>query len=466
MKTKQSVYLLVSLLTLPVAASAANLLQAYQDAKAFDPEYAAARAGLEAGREKLPQGRALLLPSVALSRNYTRTNLDVDYDDASGLPRDQRDYRTDSYSLTVSQPLMRSQNWLQYKQAGQLVQQAEATFAAARQSLVLRVAQAYFDVLAAQDTLALAGAQKTAIGEQLEQAKRNFETGNATITDTHEAQARHDLAHAQEIAAQNDLDIKQRILQRLTGKSYTVLQRLPERLPLAAPEGDIQRWIDITEQQNFSVAAQRAQIEVQQLEMWRNRAGHLPTLDLVASYGDSDQTGSQLSAVGSHAVTSTIGVQFNVSLFAGGGTSSRVREAAALLDKTRADFENIRRQQAQATEQNFLNVVNGIAQVRALEQALTSSESALESNKLGYEVGARINIDVLNAQQQVYSTRRDLAAARYNTILNLLRLKAGAGALQEPDLEQINALLPAQAAAGKFRTLNVQGDHHANAGTL
>ncbi|MBI3775261.1 MAG: TolC family outer membrane protein [Gammaproteobacteria bacterium] len=466
MKTKQSVYLLVSLLAFPVAASAANLLQAYQDAKVFDAEYAAAQATLEASREKLPQGRALLLPSVTLSRNYTRTNLDVDYDDASGLPRDQRDYRSDSYSLTLTQPLMRAQNWLQYKQAGQAVQQAEASFAAARQSLILRVAQAYFDVLAAQDTLALAGAQKTAISEQLEQAKRNFETGTTTITDTHEAQARHDLANAQEIAARNDLDIKQRILQRLTGKSYTLLQRLPERMTLTPPEGDLQRWIEITESQNFSVAAQRTQVEVQQLEVRRNQAGHLPTLDLVVSYGDNNQTGSQLSAIGNHATTGTLGVQFNVALFSGGVTSSRVREASSLLDKARADFDNARRQQAQATEQNYLNVVNGIAQVRALEQALTSSESALESNKLGYDVGVRINIDVLNAQQQVYSTRRDLALARYNTILNLLRLKASAGALQEPDLEQVNAVLPAHAAIKQSHTLTSQGDRHENSSTL
>ena len=433
-------------LALSSAAHAVDLTQVYQDAKTNDAEYASARAALDAGREKLPQGRALLLPSLGLSGSSTRTDLDVTYDETSLLPREQRDYRSTSYSLTLTQPLVRPQNWLQYSQTECLVVQAEATFGNARQNLILRAAQAYFDVLAAQDTLALATAQKLAIGEQLEQVKRNFDTGNTTITDTHEAQARYDLANSQEISARNDLDIKQRVMQRLTGKRYDGLQRLPEQVALAAPDGDIQHWIELSENQNFAVVAQRAQVEVQQLEVRRNRAAHLPTTDLVVSYGDNDQTGSQLSAIDSRATTTSVSLQFNLPLFAGGGTQSRVREAVALLDKTRADFENVRRQQAQAAEQNYLNVVNGIAQVRALEQALTSSESALDSNKLGYEVGIRINIDVLNAQQQLYSTRRDLALARYNTILNLLRLKASAGSLLEPDLDQVNTVLPVTAA--------------------
>lgn len=468
MKPIRSIFLLVLLLALPIAAIADNLMQAYYDAKAFDVEYASAQASLEASREKIPQGRALLLPSIGLAHSYTQTDLDVDNDDSSVLPDNQRDYRTDSNAITLTQPIMRSQNWLQYKQASRLVQQAEMTYAAASQNLILRVAQAYFDVLAAQDTLAFARAQKAAISEQREQAKRNFETGIATITDTHEAQARHDLADAQEIAAQSDLDIKQRILQRLTGKRYTELHRLPEHVVLTPPDGDLNQWIGRSENQNLTVATQRLQMEVQQLEVRRNKASHLPTLDLVASYGDSDQTGSQLSDIGNHTVTSSVGIQFNLPLFAGGATSSRVREAITLLDKARADFENTRRQQAQATEQNYINVVNGIAQVRALEQALTSSESALESNKLGYDVGIRINIDVLNAQQQVFSTRRDLAQARYNTILSLLKLKASAGALGEPDLEKVNTVLEVRAALdhSPLLTQTKQGEKHENSSTL
>jgi outer membrane protein len=438
-------------LALSAGAQAADLTQVYQDAKAHDAEYAAARAALEAGREKLPQGRALLLPTLGISGSSTRTDLDVRYD-GDALPREDRDYRASGFTLSLSQPLLRPQNWLQYLQSEKQVAQAEATFGNASQSLILRTAQAYFDVLAAQDALAFARAQKTAIAEQLEQARHNFEAGNSTITDVHEAQARHDLAVSQEIAGQNDLDIKRRALQRLTGQDYDTLRVLPTQLTLTPPDTGIERWKELAETQSYAVIAQQALVEVQQLEVRRNRAGHLPTIDLVASYGDTDQTGSQLTAIGSRVKTGVIGLQVSTSLFAGGGISSRTREAAALYEKARADYDNTRRQQALAAQQYYLSVVNGIAQVRALEQALASSQSALESNKTGYEVGVRINIDVLNAQQQVYSTQRDLALARYRAILDQLQLKATAGALQETDLDQVNATL-AGGAAQPLRTV-------------
>lgn len=440
MKAIRRLSLAVAVATCAVGANAADLAQVYRDAVAHDAEFAAARSALDAGREKLPQGRAQLLPSLTLSNGLTHTELDVQHDD-NVMPLDQRDYRTNTFSLALSQPLLRIQNSLQYRQSDRVVRQAEASYGQARQDIILRVAQAYFDVLAAQDSLALVEAQKTAIEEQLAQAKVNFESGTATITDTHEAQARFDLIVAEEVAARSDLDIRRRALQSLTGQQYDQLNPLPRELTLTAPDEGIGYWVELAQTQSLPVIIRYAQTEIQQLEVKRHRASRLPTVDLVASYGNTDQTGSQLSSVGNRIETGVVGIQINASLFAGGGVSSKIRESAALLSQAQSDLDAVRDQQGLAAEQTYLSVVNGIAQVKALEQARASSESALDSNRTGYAVGVRINVDVLNAQQQLYSTERDLAHARYRAILDGLKLKATAGALNESDIQRINALM-------------------------
>ena len=419
-----------------------DLQQVYRDAKGYDAPYAAARHALRAGLEKLPQGRALILPTLSLSASTSNSRIDTEPHNSSLAPDTVRDGRSYGYSLSFSQPIFRRQNTLQYSQAEFQVRQAESVFSQAAQDLIIRSAQAYFDVLAAQDTLALVQAQKAAIGEQLAQAKRNFEVGTATITDTHEAQARFDLSASQEIAAQSDLETKRRALQQITGKEYTVLKRLRTQVKLTPPNpASMQSWVEIAERQGYPVQIQEAATEIAQLEAKRQKAGHYPTVDLVASYGWTSQTASQLSAISSNVASGTFGLQVGVPLYQGGAISSREREAAALYDRSKEDLENARRSQALTARQNYLSVTNGIAQVGALEQALVSSQSALDSNKLGYEVGVRINIDVLNAQQQLFSTRRDLAVARYNTITNHLKLKAAAGSLREEDLEEVNRAL-------------------------
>jgi outer membrane protein len=427
---------------LALPCSAEDLLQVYREAQRYDAAYAAARHAAEAGRERLPQGLALLLPTLNLSGSATRTRQEVDSRDPAVVPSFTRYPESVGYTLTFTQPLFRQQNWMQYRQAGHQVRQAEATFGQAYQDLILRVAQGYFDVLAAQDTLGLVRAQKEAISEQLAQAKRNFEVGTATITDTHEAQARFDLIGAQEIAAQNDLESKRRTLQLLTGREPGELKPLRADVKLAPPNPpDMQSWVEIAEKHAYPVQIQEAAAEVAALEARRNSAAHLPTLDFVATHGQSGQSATSESAVGRDTTSTVIGLQLAMPLFQGGALNSREREAAALSLKAKEDLENARRNSALATRQNFLAVNNGIAQIAALEQALVSSQSALDSNKLGYEVGVRINIDVLNAQQQLFSTRRDLAVARYNTITNHLRLKAAAGALREEDLEEVNRVL-------------------------
>jgi outer membrane protein len=423
---------------------AENLRQVYNDAKGYDAPYAAARYALQAGLEKLPQGRALILPTLNLSANATNTRIENEpHNNNGGLtPNTIRDGRAYGYSLSFSQPVFRQQNNLQYSQAEHQVKQAEAVFAQAGQDLIVRVAQAYFDVLAAQDTLALVGAQKSAISEQLAQAKRNFEVGTATITDTHEAQARFDLSAAQEISAQNDLENKRRALQQLTGKAYANLAPLRREVKLSPPNpSNMENWVSIAEKQGYPVLIQEAAMEIAGLEAKRQRAGHYPTVDFVANYGTTSQTASQLSAVPANVTSGSFGVQLGLPLYQGGAISSREREAAALFERSKQDLENARRSSTLSARQSYLAVINGIAQVGALEQAFISSTSALDSNKLGYEVGVRINIDVLNAQQQLFSTRRDLAVARYNTITNHLRLKAAAGSLKDEDLDEVNRAL-------------------------
>lgn len=429
-RMKSLPFALLALLASPLL-HAANLTDVYREAQQQDAAYASARAAFQAGQEKLPQGRALLLPSVNLGANTTWNEVD--------LPTANRQYNSNGYSLSLSQPIYRKQNFAQYQQAKAQVSQAEAQFAVARQDLIIRVAQAYFDVLLAQDNVTLAGAQKAAIGEQLEMAKRNFEVGIATITDTHEAQARYDLTTSQEIAAQNDLEIKKRALQQIISKIPEHLAVLNSKLPLVLPEpNDMTKWVAQAEQQSPQIAIQRAALEIADQEVERNRAGHYPTLDLVAGHSRNNNSSYLLSGV----VTSqTIGLQLNLPIYQGGSVSSKVREALANQEKARQDLELAHRQAALQTRQSFLGVTSGMAQVKALEQALVSSQSSLDSTRLGQEVGVRTNVDVLNAQQQLYTAKRDLSQARYNYILSQLKLKSAVGVLSDEDVEQVNRWL-------------------------
>ncbi|MGP1676001.1 MAG: TolC family outer membrane protein [Burkholderiales bacterium] len=437
---RHAIFLAILAFSQPLAA--ADLLQTYRDARANDPVYASARAARDAGRESLPQGLALLLPTISGSAFTQANNIDIEY--RGEVPPSTREGNTNGYSVSLTQPLFNWQSITLYKEAGFKVALAEAVFAQVAQDLIVRVAQAYFDVLASQDTLAFIQAQKTAISEQLAQAKRNFEVGTATITDTHEAQARFDLAASQEIAAQSDLEIKKSALQQIIGKFPEGLAPLKPATALAAPKPNaMEPWVTSAEDQSFAVRIQEAALEIATREIERSRAGHYPSLNMVGNYGKNSAGISTVGTVnlGTDSTSRSIGLQLAIPLYAGGGVNSLVRQAIANQEKARQDLENARRSAAQAVRQAYLGVTNGMAQVNALEQALVSSQSALDSNKLGYEVGVRINIDVLNAQQQLFSTKRDLARARYDTLLNGLRLKAAAGTLTEEDLEAVNRLL-------------------------
>jgi len=420
------------------AAEAANLMEIYHQAQDKDATIASALAAYKAGQEKLPQGRAQLLPTLNLSAGTTWNEMDIQYRGVSSFPDGPRNYNASGATLSLTQPLYRRQNWALYEQGKLQSAQAEMQYIAAQQDLILRVAQAYFDVLLAQDAATLAKAQKQAILEQLGQAKMNFEVGTATITDTHEAQARYDLANASEIAALNDLEIKQRSLEKIIGKLPEPLAALSTDLPLQLPDpNDMNKWVEAAEQNNLQVQVYRAGVEIANQEVERNRGGHHPTLDLVASYSDTSATGSNLG-VGNDTKAAAIGLQLNLPLFQGGLVNSRVREAVANQEKARQDLEQTERQAALSTRQAYFGVTSGMAQVKALEQALVSSQSSLDSTKLGLEVGVRTNVDVLNAQQQLFSAKRDLYKARYTYLLSRLQLKSAAGTLAENDLLQIN----------------------------
>jgi outer membrane protein len=432
----------LALCGLPLAALAQNLSQVYQDARAYDAQYAAARHTLQAGMEKLPQGRALLLPNVNLTANATESRLESDSKNPALQPDFTRNVSTQNVQLTLTQPIYRAQNFIQYDQSELQVKQAESVFGQATQDLIVRVAVAYFEFLGAQDSLRLVRGKKAAIAEQLAQAKRNFEVGTATITDTHEAQARYDLAQAEEISVLNDVEARRRALQQVTGKVYESLKPLRTDVKLAPPNpNDMQAWVSLAEQQSYPVLVQEAGAQIAALEAKRSQAGHYPTLDLVGNLGYTTQDGSQFSSIGSNLTSGSVGLQFALPIYQGGGISSRAREAASNSERAKQDLENARRSAALVARQSYLAVLAGVAQVRALEQASVSSRSALDSNRLGYEVGVRINIDVLNAQQQVFQTERDLLAARYNTIANTLRLKAAGGGLRDEDVEEVNRVL-------------------------
>jgi outer membrane protein len=420
----------------------ADLVQILRDAFASDAQYASARATRDAGLEALPQGLAGLLPTISASAFTQMNNLDLSFRGA--LPTSYRVGNSNAITFSLTQPLFNWNNIMAYREAGFKAAQAEAQFSQATQDLIVRVSQAYFDVLASQDSIAFIQAQKTAISEQLAQAKRNFEVGTATITDTHEAQARYDLSTAQEIAAQSDLEIKKRALQQIIGKFPDRLAPIRPSVQINPPKpATMEEWASAAESQSFPVRAQEAAVEVAVREIDRIRAGHLPTLNLVGNVGQTSQAiaATGLTNIASDLLNRNIGVQLAIPLYAGGSVNSQVRQAIANREKAQQDLEFSRRGAALSARQAFLGVMNGIAQVKALEAALTSSQSALESNKLGYEVGVRINIDVLNAQQQVFSTMRDLSKARYDTIVNGLKLKAAAGSLSDADLEEVNRLL-------------------------
>ena len=436
----------LSMISLPLAcaltalapqAQAQSLGQLYESARAYDAAYQSAKLQYDANLARAEQSRAGILPSAALSAGVSRVGID------SNTPLGAINFNTQSATLSASQPLYRPANWAGYQQGFKQVDLARAQLEVAAQDLIVRTSQAYFDVLAAQDTLAFVRAQKQAVAEQLAFAKRNFEVGVSTITDTREAQARFDLVVAQEIAADNDLRVRQLALDQLVGLNAA------KPVPLAAPVSlpplqplDADTWVRQSQALSPAIRQAASNVELSELEIKKAEAGHKPTLDAVASYNVSkNPPSSEQFGVSGRVNTGSVGVQLNVPLFAGFATQNRIRETLWLRDKALSDLEGARRTVAQNVRTAYLGVQSGQSQVKALEAAELSSQSSLDANKLGYQVGVRINIDVLNAQSQLFQTKRDLAVARYNVLLGDLRLRQASGTLTPDDLQRLDGLL-------------------------
>jgi outer membrane protein len=445
----QSATLILALFTLlagvttllPISAHADDLLTVYRKALKQDTVIEAAKYALEAAEQKWPQARAGLLPTLNWSANKAKQSGTSAFAEAEPV---DRAVRNNGWTLQLTQALFRPGNWVAYSQAGAQVRQAQAQYTQAQQELILRVAQSYFDVVVANESVQVAWAQDNSVAKQLELAKRNFQVGTSTVTDVHEAQSRYDLSKAQRIGAVNDLEAKQAELERILGempKSLAPLQNTAIA-PLPSPP-DLTSWSLKAKEQHPLVQIAIEAKEVADREITKNQTAHLPTLDLTATRSSNFSSGSLSSPTDLETRTKShqLSLQLVVPLYSGGATHARVQESVASLKKAHAELEGARRQAATLARQAFSGVMNGQAQIEALTSAVESSKSSVNANKIGYKIGTRINIDVLNAEQQLFAAMRDLSKARVETFMQGLRLKASIGTLNEADVETLNASL-------------------------
>ena len=445
MNAKKSVGKLASLFgvlcVFACSARADSLMDVYRKAQEQDPVYGAARHTLQAARERIPQARALLLPSINLVSANSRQSGQASFSEA---PYQNRKVSSWNWNLQITQPLWRANSAIALNQAQLQEGLAQEQFRQSEQDLILRTGQAYLDVLVAREAERVTSLQAAAVEQQLSLARRNYEVGTSTVTDVHEAQSRLDLTRAQAVAARSEVDNKRADLSRMLGSPVERLAGLSDkaRLPGLQPQ-TLQTWVDSARDQSLQVRITQAALDVADREIDKSQAAHSPSLDFTAGYGRNFSSGSMSSPadIVTRYHAGQYGLSLNVPLFAGGGVQARVREAIALKDKAVQDLEAARREAVAKASQAFSGVVNGMAQTQALESAIVSSKSAVDANKIGYRIGTRINIDVLNAEQQLYAVQRDWQKARADTLMQGLRLKAANATLDESDLHAINNLL-------------------------
>jgi outer membrane protein len=418
-----------------------SLLDIYHQAFAHDPTLASALSANKAAQEIIEQGKALYLPTVNFNASANTTQSDIRYLN-SKTPPGTSSYENYKVGIEARQPIYRKQNLVQMDQAYTQVSLADKQYHLSQQDLILRATQAYFDVLIAQDKIDLIKAQNVAIISQLEQAKATFEVGTSTITDVNEAQAKFDLIVAQEIGAVNEYEIAKRSVEAITGEMPAKLATVKPDVQVNNLSQNMQDWQQVAVQNNLNIQIQQDNLKLAEQEVQRTEAGHLPTLDAVASVSDSYSNGSaSVFSTGNDLKSATIGVELQIPLYAGGSITSKARQAVLNKQKALDDIDIARRKVDLETQRAYLNLNTSIAQVKALDQALISAKSQLDSTKLGSEVGVRTTVDVLNAQQQYFSAKRDLLQARYSYLVNIIRLKAASGLVSEPDLEDINQQL-------------------------
>ncbi|RXZ43621.1 TolC family outer membrane protein [Crenobacter cavernae] len=437
MKPFRITLIAVAALTLAQGAAAFDLVDAWRAARDFDVGFSASRHERDAGQEKAVQGRSRILPQVGLSANY-RHNRPIE-------PAGLASFNSHGYGVELTQPLFDVPRYAGYQKGKTGTRLANVQFSAAEQQLIVDVARAYFDVLLANDTLASVRSAKAAFAKQLEQAKTAFEVGTATITDTYEAQAGFDAARAREIAAESDLEVKREALRRLTSLSPDKITPIDEKLALAAPQpAALGEWATLAEANSLAIKSDEEQLELAKQDLLEKRGQRLPTVSLAAGYNDTVNNSPASSLASRQTRGSAIGVTLSVPLFAGGGLSSQVREAAANELKARDTLEASRRQVREDVRRAYLGVTNGAALVRAQEQLLASSKSKLEATRLGKEVGVRTTLDLLQAEQAYSEAVRSLAESRYTYLNARLALSQAAGLLDAARLEEVNRAMLAR----------------------
>ena len=414
---------------------AMDLIGVYALAETNDPIYRQTVYSTLATRESKPQARALLLPSANFSANTFENDQKIE---GIGPTRDET-FNTHGYNFSVTQPLFRWDRYLSLKQTDSIIQQAEAEQISTQQELIIRVAEAYFNILAAIDNIEFTRAETKALGRQLEQATQRFEVGLTAITDVAEAQAGFDRATADDILAENLLDNAKENMRAITGEYITEFSILGEAMPLVTPEpNDIDQWSKTAESQNMIIIAAKHKVESSRQSINIQKSGHLPTLDLVASHGDNT-TGGRF---GDSTIRSTdIGLELNVPLYQGGLINSNTREARYLYDQSRQELEQAFRAAQRETRKAYLGTISGISRVNALKQALVSTETALKATETGFEVGTRTAVDLVASERATPDAKRNHARARYDYLLDSLRLKQAAGTLNPDDLKQISTWL-------------------------
>ena len=427
--------ILVGILLTPLPLSAADLLSIYQQATTNDPIFRSAEAARQTALEAVPQSRAQLLPSLVFSVAKSRNTQDVISGSSLLFAKD-----TQGYTLSLTQPIYHSDYFTQLAQADTAVAQAEASFAAAEQELIVRAAQYYFSALAAKDSLDFSYAEKKALEHQLEQTKQRFDVGLIAITDVQEAQAAYDLVVAQTIDAENQLSSQFEALHELTNQYQNAVAPLSDTMPLISPDPDnIESWSQQAIDNNLNLQVAKLAVQSAQDDIDVARSGHLPQLDLTASHAYADSTGGDFGARETR--DNSITLQLTVPLYQGGATSSQVRAAEGRYQQTLEQLEQQKRATDRRARDGYRGVLAAIKRVKALQQAVVSAQSALQATEAGLEVGTRTTVDVLNSRRNVFRAQRDLAQSRYDYILNTLRLKQVTGQLQTADIEQVNRWL-------------------------
>lgn len=421
--------------------SAADLLDIYRLALRNDPTFEVARYSLKAAQERQPQALAQLLPSLSVNGSNNVTRAHNQFTNTFPVSRDVHAW---NWSLQLTQPLIRMQGIYAYDEGKSLAEQAQAQYTLAQQEMILRIAQAYFDVLSAREEINVVDAELAASVEQLEQTGKGYEKGVTAITDVRESQARVDLARSHKVAARNNLDAKNAELGKIVDTVPEQLAPLDTAAVIPPPQpGEQSYWVELARENNQAVRAAWLGLQAAEAAVSKTRAEHVPTLDLVASYGENYSSGSTTMPTdfASKGQVRQIGIQFSVPLFAGGAPSSHVTEAMANKYRVGAELELARRQAATDARLAHAGVMNGLSQITALKSSVDSAQAMVDASHAGYQRGIYNNFKLLDAEQQLYTAKRDLIKARYETLFQALKLKAASGALSEDDLIAANSLL-------------------------